>query len=258
MTPKTLAVLRLDGTPAVIADQVAGLVEGLGDSLVLVTVGPKALLPENLAAAPAVVCEAAPNRRFDWAQGVLAAIEAGIQFSQVFALSSDTLLLRRGLPQWLASQIEYHGRVVIGVRDSTSYASELDAMVGVLYEWDWPTNLLEVSAENLADGFFLSSRAVLEELYQRHWLVPPGCQRWPLPYGVYLSWLMYSLGNSVKYLGQTDRPQPPLYLSEQRNWQPSPHVLSAEFLVYHSAKRVTGYAEESVRAWAKAQRTGAL
>lgn len=250
---KTLCVLRMDGTLPVLEDQVESLIEVFGEKLLLAVVGPGELTPANIPPGT-LICPAASNRRFDWAHGIRQALESRQDFTQVFALSSDTLLLRRGLAEWLAMEIAFHGPGVLGVQDYPIYSQEFEAYAGLLYEWGWPVSLTETTTESLADGFFFTSRLVVEEMYQHNWLVPPGCERWALPYGVYLSWLNHSLGRVAKYFGQVGRPSPPLFMGMERAWQPSPHILSPEFRVYRSARTVSGYNEDSVRAWAKTQR----
>lgn len=246
---QTLAVLLGNGTSVIIADQIAAIKDACQGPVTILGVG-----ADRFGDLPRV--RSPLNPAFSWAAGVEHALQTGIPFTQVMCLSSDTLLLRRGLDTWLAEKLALYGKAVIGVRDAISYRSEYEAYAGVLYEWGWPISLTEAPAENIADGFCFFDFEFALEMFEKGWLNPVGSELWGLPWGTYLSWLVYSLGHSLVHYGYTDKPSAPFYLNNSADfrWQPAPHILSPEFLVYHSARRVTGYPEESLRDWVRSQR----
>lgn len=195
---------------------------------------------------------------FRFNAGIRAAIERGIDFDQVICLRDTAICFNRDVDKWFLDYFYNNDADLIGVADKNCYVENFLQITDFLAQWHIPHDLWEHAPSTFTmhpAAFALSSRLVKEMMYY-NLLLPERMTDWPLPYSCYMSWMSQLLHFHHVLLGSTDRPEPPLYVADDSygSFNPSPHVLADDFLIYYCLRKVRGYPEQTVRDWCQKER----
>jgi len=185
---------------------------------------------------------------FHRAAAIKWAIDQGFSFKQVISMSEDCLIIGRTLDSWALDQIAKNVGLV-GVQDRLTYEDSYSSCLEMMSSWKMPHARWEVAPQTVATEFTVLSGALAAALFQCNLLIPPGCEKWPLPYGPFISWAAQMLGHFQVSWGHQDKQMPPLYCGHPgRNaFQPAPHILATRFLLYSSVRHAMNYSEEDLR-----------
>jgi hypothetical protein len=177
------------------------------------------------------------------------AIDKGMACKQFVFLSDACLVMQRGLDTWSLEHMQKTQIGLLGVLDRLSYDDAYRRCAPWLDMWNMPQAAFEPGPHSMHDAVLFLSAPMAAALYQRNLLVPDGCAQWPLPYGPFISWATQMLGHYMVGWGHVDKQMPPLFVSHtgRGRFLPAPHILSPQFLLYHSLRHVPGYSEEDLR-----------
>ena len=185
-------------------------------------------------------------------------INIGTSFQCAWLLSDDTLPIRPGLDRVILQTMREQNAGLLGVADRHDYNDAFVFCTSLFAEWGLPFERWQTGTAVPIDGFVVLSQALVLALFRKQLLVPEGIERWSLPWGVYISWVSQLLGYYQHLQGSVDRPVPPIYadVTPGCRLSPPPHILSDEFLLYHSLRQVRGFNEEEIRLGYRKLRAG--
>jgi len=181
--------------------------------------------------------------------GLQWAFDKGIQARQYVILSDACLLLRQGVDTWALPHMQKTQVGLLGVIDRLNVEDAYGKCASFFDSWNAPHHNLSPGPETLHEACLWLSNGLATAMYQKGLFTPEGCENWPLPYGPYISWTAQMLGFYQVGWGHMDKRLPPLYVNHtgRARHQPEPHILSAQFLVYYSARHCVSYTEENLR-----------
>lgn len=195
---------------------------------------------------------------FRFNAGIKAALDNNVEFDQVICLRDTAICFNRKVDKWFFDYFYNKDADLIGVAEKNCYAENFLQVTDLLAQWGIPHDAWEYapSTYTISPAVFALSSRLAKELLYYNLLLPPRFLEWPLTYSCYMSWMCQLLHFHHVLLGSTERPEPPLYVADDfyGAFNPSPHVLSDEFLIYYCLRKIRGYNEQTVRKWCQETR----
>lgn len=260
----TLYVIHSTRSPAVVSDCIAAMrwASRYPHFVVLVTTSARESDYAEADADLVVPTSAVPNNAelldFRYHAGLQAALDKEIKFDQAICMRDTTICLQPSLDKWFVDYFYNHEADLIGAADKHCYAENFLKITDFLAGWRVPHDAWEYapSTYTVHPAAFAMSYRLAKEMFYYGLLLPPQFEKWPLPYSCYLSWMSQILHFHHDLIGSVERPEPPFYISDDTigAMNPSPHVLSSDFLLYYCLRKVRGYTEKTVRDWCKDSR----
>lgn len=202
----------------------------------------------------------ANNHLSDWRfyEGIAAAIDQGCEFEQVICFRDDALFLRKGLDKWAAACFYRDDVALIAPADRYYYADSFLRVADLFSRWRVPHEIWDraPAGYTASSQVFCLKAALTKELFHRRLLLPESYKEWSLPFSCYASWTCQLLMMAPRLVGSPERPQIPFYVNDGWGglYNPPPHILHANFLVYWSLRQIAGYSETDIRDWVRKQR----
>jgi hypothetical protein len=226
--------------------------------VIVVVDGPAVVLPEDLASVCTVlqrdttVADTQPPAF----QALNYCSQQGLAVHQYMLLDDECLVLGAGVDAWAAEQLCKTHIGVLGVGSVLDYTTNYRLALGTFAELEVPFELYTPSGPTLLDHVLWLSHHFVADLFSRGLFRPDMVLPSNVPYGTLLSWLAQILGYYQLVWGTADVSMPPLFVDDgrQHRQQPAPHILSSQFKLYRSVRRVSGYTEEYLREAYKRQR----
>lgn len=259
----TLYVVHTARSPETVADSVAAMrwASKYPHHVVVVVPAKKAADYQDVGA-DIVIGAATSNAKelldFRFNVGIQAAFQQELKFSQVLCLRDTALCVNKGVDRWLSDYFYQNEADLIGAADSVCYAENFLQVTDLLAQWRVPHDAWEYAPAtyHMHSAIFGMSQRFAQELFYYGLLAPKDYQQWPLSYGCYMSWVCQLLHFHHALLGTVERPEPPLFVADDffPAYNPSPHLLSSDFLVYYCLRKARGYPESVIRKWGRETR----
>lgn len=254
----TLYVVYTDRAPEIVADTLAAVQWSSKHAAKTILVV-KPQQQESYANCGAdFVYETAVGNGFQKYYGIWQAIHDGVTFDQVVCLDDDVLFCGRGADEKISQLLYSESAELLGVADRHYYGDSFLRLGGLFSTWRLPhENWDKPPATYTAHSAALAlSNKLARDLFYRHLLVPPGYEKWSLPFGVYATWSCQLLMLQVALRGSMDRPWAPFYVNDGWGgaYNPPPHLLHPSVLVYWSPRRAVGHSEQEIRSWCRSIR----
>jgi len=247
----TVVTLHAGRGPYPILDLIAAIAWGFDRPyhIVVLNTGEKFDVPDNVTVLAPDLGEKKFHPGFIRNLGVKWAIDEGVQTKQFMLLDDACMILQHGLDVWSYEQMTKTNVGILGVVEQFHRSDAYARCTPIFDLWNLPHGDFDPDGYSLCSSAVFMSAAAAMTLYQRNLLAPDRCEQWPLPHGVYLSWVTQMLGLYQVGWGHSDKPLPPLYVHEhaRARCQPGPQILSPAFSLFYSARQVTGYSEEELR-----------
>lgn len=256
----TLYVIHSSRAAATVADTITAAKWASKYSKHVVLVCPRDKVSEyESVGADMVVTAPIPDSRdltdFRFNAGIRAAVDSGIKFDQVICLRDTAMCIKPAVDKWFSNYFYNNDADLIGVAEKQCYAESFLQITDFLSQWRVPHDAWEYapSTYTMSPAVFALSGRFAKELMYYNLLLPDRFWDWPLSYSCYMSWMCQLLHFHHVLIGATDRPEPPIYLADDfcGSFNPSPHILSEDFLIYYCVRKVRGYSEQIVRRWCK-------
>lgn len=262
----TLYVIHSSRAADVVADTIAAAkwASKYSKQIVLVAPRDKADEYENVGA-DLLVTAPIPDSRdlidFRFNAGIRVAIDRGLKFDQVICLRDTAICINPGVDKWFSDYFYTSDADLIGVSENQCYAENFLQVTDLMAQWHVPHAAWEYapSTYTISSAAFAMSGRFVKELMYYNLLLPDQFWDWPLSYSCYMSWLCQLLHFHHVLLGTVERPEPPLYVADDFHgvFNPPPHILAPDFLIYYCLRKVRGYSEQTVRQWCKDTRESA-
>lgn len=188
---------------------------------------------------------------FAMAAGIRHANEQGIGHRQLVLLTHDCLVTGSGLGAFFMPFTQSDDVGIVGVRDvrHSQVMRQWRAARSLLFSWRLSLDGWESPPPAVLDSFLVLAGTFGADLYRRQLLLPPRHQDWPGSYGMYLSWVAHLLRYNVLSWGSSERPMPPLYVSESDTGRVhvAPQLLRQEFRIYAPVRACAAYGAMELR-----------
>lgn len=259
----TLYVIHSTRAPALVADSISAArwASRYPHNVVVVTTPDRGEEYEQVGADLIATTTDVPKNAelldFNFNVGLQLALNKDIKFDQAICLRDTAICCQPSVDKWFVDYFYNHEADLIGVAEKNCYAENFLKITDFLAGWRIPHDAWEYapSTYTVHPASFVLSYRLVKEFFYYGLLLPSNFEKWPLPYSCYMSWVTQILHFHHDLLGSVERPEPPFYIGEDYGAvNPSPHILSNEFLIYYSLKNVRGYPEQTVRNWCKESR----
>lgn len=259
----TLYVLHSTRAASVVADNVAAVkwTSRYPAKIVLVTTKKKADEYDDVGADMMVTVDVPESKDlvdFRFNAGIRVAVDKGVNFDQVICLRDTAICFNQGVDKWFSDYFYNNEADLIGAADQQCYAENFLQITDLLAQWHMPHDAWEYapSTFTVSSAAFAMSARFAKELMYYNLLLPERFVEWPLPYSCYMSWACQLMHFHHVLIGTPERPEPPLYITDDSfgSFNPSPHVLDSEFLIYYCLRKIRGYNEQTVRQWCRETR----
>jgi hypothetical protein len=255
---KTLYVTHTQRDPEIAADAVAAARWTSRHAATTVLVVPKGASAQYADCGADLVYDTEIAYGFEGYYGIWQALHDGVAFDQAVCFPDDLTFLSRGLDDWLNQRFYKESVDLLGVADRHYHGDSFMQMSALFSSWRLPHETWDKPPSSFTahSAFLALSSKLARELFYRHLLVPPGYEKWPLPFGAYATWTCQLLMLRAALKGSMDRPVPPLYVNDGWGgaYNPAPGLVHSNVLVYWSLQHVAGYSESDARAWCRALR----